>query len=56
MMAPDADIYDYRALGGDGTDSYEIITAAINAPVVDGCDIINTSLGGPVTSPQYWHV
>ena len=47
-MAPDTDIYDYRALGGDGAGSHEIITAAINEAVADGCDIINVSLGGPV--------
>lgn len=47
MMAPDADIYDYRALGQDGSGSYEQIAAAVNEAVEDGCDIINMSLGGP---------
>lgn len=47
MMAPDADIYDYRALGQDGSGSYEQIAAAVNEAVADGCDIINMSLGGP---------
>ena len=44
-MAPDADIYDYRALGQDGSGSYEQIAAAVNEAVADGCDIINMSLG-----------
>ena len=50
-MAPDADIYDYRALGGNGSGSYETITNAVNEAVADGCHIINMSLGGP--SPNH---
>ena len=44
MMAPDADIYDYRALSGNGSGSYETITNAVNEAVTDGCDIINMTI------------
>lgn len=48
MMAPDADIYDYRALvGRNGTGTFNDIANAITKAADDGCDIINMSLGGP---------
>jgi len=46
MMAPDAEIYDYRVFGETGT-SYEIaIESAIRQAIDDGCQIINMSFGG----------
>lgn len=47
MMAPDAEIYDYRVFGEDG--AFEVddaIVASIYEAVFDGCDVINMSLGG----------
>jgi subtilisin len=48
MMAPEAEIYDYRVFGPVGMGVNEAITTAIGEAVEDGCDIINMSLGGPV--------
>lgn len=48
MMAPDAEIYDYRVFGRYGMGINEAINTAISEAVEDGCDIINMSLGGPV--------
>jgi len=45
MMAPEAEIYDYRALGSTGGSALTI-SEAIDEAVKDGCDIINMSLGG----------
>lgn len=47
MMAPDAEIYDYRVFGRRGSfDVDEAITFSIYEAVFDGCDVINMSLGG----------
>lgn len=46
MMAPDAEIHDYRVFGENG--AFEIddaINASIYEAVFDGCDVINMSLG-----------
>jgi len=51
MMAPEAEIYDYRVFGRYGMDINEAINAAIEDAVEEGCDIINMSLGGP--SPDW---
>lgn len=48
LMAPDAEIYDYRVFGETG--KYSIVQAivlAIDQAVADGCAVINMSLGGP---------
>lgn len=47
MMAPDAEIYDYRVFGRYGMDVGEAVNTAIEDAIEDGCDIINMSLGGP---------
>ena len=47
MMAPDAEIYDYRVFGDEG--GFEVdaaIVTSIFEACFDGCDIINMSLGG----------
>jgi subtilisin family serine protease len=47
MMAPDAEIYDYRVFGEDGGIGVEdAIMIAIYEAVFDGCNVINMSLGG----------
>ncbi len=46
LMAPDAEIYDYRVFGEEGFDVDEAITISIYEACFDGCDIINMSLGG----------
>jgi hypothetical protein len=47
IMAPDAEIIDYRVFGKKGMGVAKAIAAAIDEAVDDGCDIINMSLGGP---------
>mmetsp|Transcript_3921 Transcript_3921/g.5155 ORF Transcript_3921/g.5155 Transcript_3921/m.5155 type:complete len:312 (-) Transcript_3921:222-1157(-) len=48
LMAPQAEIYDYRVFGGSGSISVaNAIAKAIRAAVDDGCQLINMSLGGP---------
>ena len=45
MMAPDADIYDYRVYGKEGTiDVDEAIVQAIKQACDDECNVINLSL------------
>ena len=52
MMAPEAEIYDYRVFGPWGRmDVTQAITTAIDDAIEEGCDIINISLGGPI--PDY---
>jgi len=46
MMAPDAEIYDYRVFGAEGFDIDEAISISIFEACFDGVDIINMSLGG----------
>jgi subtilisin len=46
MMAPDAEIYDYRVFGDEGFDVDKAISTAIVEAVFDGCQVINMSLGG----------
>ena len=45
-MAPNARLADYRVLGCDGSGSNAAITRAIYQATLDGCNIINLSLGG----------
>mmetsp|Transcript_14777 Transcript_14777/g.18734 ORF Transcript_14777/g.18734 Transcript_14777/m.18734 type:complete len:353 (+) Transcript_14777:21-1079(+) len=46
MMAPDAEIHDYRVFGKDGFEIDDAIATSIYESCFDGCDIINMSLGG----------
>mmetsp|Transcript_5799 Transcript_5799/g.10462 ORF Transcript_5799/g.10462 Transcript_5799/m.10462 type:complete len:377 (+) Transcript_5799:73-1203(+) len=50
MMAPEAEIYDYRVFGAEGNGIDISIARSIRQAVDDGCDIINMSLGGPFAS------
>ena len=47
MLAPEADIYDYRVFGETGWSVDRAIERAIMQAIDDGCQIINMSLGGP---------
>lgn len=52
LMAPDAELYDYRVFGDDGDSSVnESLVAAIAAACSDGCQLINMSLGGSASDP-----
>lgn len=46
LMAPEAEIYDYRVFGEEGWDVDEAISTSIYEACFDGCDVINMSLGG----------
>ena len=50
MMAPEAEIYDYRVFGAEGNGIDISIARSIRQAVEDGCDVINMSLGGPFAS------
>lgn len=52
-VAPDAEIYGYRALGPGGTGTSIQVIAALERAVDDGMDIINLSLGNNVNGPDY---
>lgn len=52
-VAPDVDIYAYRALGPGGVGSSIQVIAAIEEALKDGVDIINLSLGNTVNGPDY---
>ncbi|WP_230973920.1 S8 family serine peptidase [Cerasibacillus terrae] len=52
-VAPDAEIYAYRALGPGGIGSSIQVIAALEQAVKDGADIINLSLGNSVNGPDY---
>lgn len=52
-VAPDAEIYAYRALGPGGIGSSVQIIAAMEQAVKDGVDIINLSLGNNINGPDY---
>lgn len=54
MLAPDAEIYDYRVFGKEGFDIDDAITTSIFEACYDGCDIINMSLGGPFPSADIY--
>ena len=52
-MAPEAEIYDYRVFGRRGRVGVtEAIAQAIRAATDLKCQVINMSLGGPVSSPS----
>lgn len=48
LMAPEAEIYDYRVFGARGIGVNDAINQAIDDAIDEGCDVINMSLGGPV--------
>jgi subtilisin family serine protease len=53
LMAPQADIYDYRVFGRKGSVGVtEAIAQAIRAAADVECQLINMSLGGPVANPE----
>ncbi|WP_067728522.1 S8 family serine peptidase [Oceanobacillus damuensis] len=52
-VAPDAEIYAYRALGPGGTGTSVQVLAAMEKAVEDGVDVINLSLGNNVNIPDY---
>ena len=52
-IAPEADIYAYRALGPGGMGTSEQVIAAIEKAMIDKVDIINLSLGNNVNGPDW---
>lgn len=52
-VAPDSDIYAYRALGPGGSGSSIQVIAALEQAVKDGMDVVNLSLGNNVNGPDY---
>ncbi|MDA3130297.1 S8 family serine peptidase [Aliibacillus thermotolerans] len=52
-VAPEAEIYMYRALGPGGFGSTEKILAAIERAIEDEVDILNLSLGSPINGPDW---
>jgi len=52
-VAPDAEIYAYRALGPGGTGTSIQVMAAMEEAVKQDVDIINMSLGTSVNGPDY---
>lgn len=51
-IAPEAELYAYRALGPGGKGSTETVIAAIEAVIKDKMDIINLSLGNNINGPD----
>ena len=51
-VAPEAEIYAYRALGPGGMGNTESVIAAIDATIRDKMDIINLSLGNSINGPD----
>ncbi|WP_099304495.1 S8 family serine peptidase [Bacillus sp. Marseille-P3800] len=52
-VAPEADIYAYRALGPGGQGTTEHILEAIERAVEDEVDVLNLSLGNTVNGPDW---
>lgn len=52
-MAPEADIFVYRALGPGGMGTSDQVIAAIDRAMKDKVDIINLSLGNNVNGPDW---
>ncbi|ARI76073.1 S8 family serine peptidase [Halobacillus mangrovi] len=52
-IAPEAELYAYRALGPGGVGSSVQVIAAIEEAVEDGVDVINLSLGNDVNGPDW---
>ncbi|USK72585.1 S8 family serine peptidase [Peribacillus asahii] len=51
-VAPEAEIYAYRALGPGGSGDTEQVLLAIDAAIEDGVDVLNLSLGNEVNGPD----
>ena len=51
-VAPEADIYAYRALGPGGSGDTEQVLLAIDAAIEDRVDVLNLSLGNEVNGPD----
>ena len=51
-VAPEAEIYAYRALGPGGSGDTEQILLAIDAAIQDRVDVLNLSLGNEVNGPD----
>jgi Subtilase family/PhoD-like phosphatase len=55
LMAPEAEIYDYRVFGKDGSLSVDqAVAKAIRDATDEKCKVINMSLGGPFPSDEIW--
>ncbi|WP_185819895.1 S8 family serine peptidase [Salibacterium salarium] len=52
-VAPEADLYMYRALGPGGQGSTEQILAAVEKAINDDMDVLNLSLGSPINGPDW---
>lgn len=52
-VAPDVDLYAYRALGPGGSGTSIQVIAAMEQAIDDGVDIINLSLGNSVNGPDF---
>ncbi|WP_339226519.1 S8 family serine peptidase [Oceanobacillus sp. FSL K6-2867] len=52
-VAPDAEIYAYRALGPGGAGTSIQVIAAMEKAIEDGVDVINLSLGNDVNVPDF---
>src|SRR5690625_3620350 len=52
-VAPDAEIYAYRALGPGGMGTTIQVMAAMEEAVRDGVDVMNLSLGNTINGPDY---
>ncbi|HLS23910.1 MAG TPA: S8 family serine peptidase [Pseudogracilibacillus sp.] len=52
-VAPDAELYAYRALGPGGVGSSIHVIAAMEQALKDGVDIMNLSLGNSINGPDY---
>lgn len=52
-VAPEAEIYSYRALGPGGRGSSVQVIAAMEQAIEDGVDVLNLSLGNTVNGPDY---
>ena len=50
MMAPEAEIYDYRVFGSEGTRVDKAVARSIMQAVEDDCDVINMPFGGQLAS------
>ncbi|SES11128.1 minor extracellular serine protease Vpr [Gracilibacillus ureilyticus] len=52
-VAPDAELYGYRALGPGGSGTSVQVMAAIEQAVKDGMDVLNLSLGNTINGPDW---
>ncbi len=52
-IAPEVEVYGYRALGYYGAGMASWIIGAVEESVIDGMDVVNMSLGASVNNPFY---